>query len=184
MRMRWKRGWSSRWIGEGGGGGGGGGRGFIVFGVLNGAALVTNHIWRHAKLTMPPILGWFLTFHFFSFTLVIFRATSWTDALKVYQGMFGFSDNSLQISIDKMMGSQQAWFYDLANDTAQKDVWATWLMTGTVLAFIGIVTLAPNSMELKDRFRPSKGTLLAQVFMFIASILLISKASQFIYFQF
>ena len=133
---------------------------------------------------MNPLLGWFLTFHFFNFTTVIFRATSWDDVWKIYKGMFGFSETSTYASIDKMMGADQPWFFSLASSIVEKDIWATWLMTGMVVLFVGVMYFCPNSMELRDRFKPGKVVLIAQVFMFIASVLMITKASEFLYFQF
>jgi hypothetical protein len=66
----------------------------------------------------------------------------------------------------------------------QRDQWATWVLTLAVLFFIGIVALAPNSMDLKDRFKPGKSVLLLQVVIFVISVMMISKASEFLYFQF
>jgi alginate O-acetyltransferase complex protein AlgI len=157
---------------------------FIVFGLLQGLAIVVNHLWRMTKIDMPQVLAWLITFHFFSFTLVIFRATAWSDVLKVYKGMFGFSDNTLQVSFTKLMASDRAWLFNMASSVAEKDRWATWVMSAFVVIFIGIVYLAPNSNEFKERFKLDTGTLIAQVIMFVTSVLLISKSSQFIYFQF
>ncbi|MFK8049117.1 MAG: MBOAT family protein [Halioglobus sp.] len=157
---------------------------FVVFGILNGAAIVVNHLWRKSGIGMPDWLGWFITFHFFSFTLVIFRATNWDDVFKIYRGMLGLGDNALQVAASKLMGLDAPWFFTLASNGAQKDQWATWLLSAMMVFFIAFVALAPNSMDMKDRFKPGKAVLLLQVVAFVFSVMMISKASEFLYFQF
>ena len=157
---------------------------FVVFGVLNGLAIVVNHLWRKTGIKMPSWLGWFITFHFFSFTLVIFRATSWSDVSKIYSGMLGFGDNVLAVSAAKLMGSDAPWFFGLAANQAQRNDWATWALSFMVALFIAIVALAPNSMDMKDSFKPTKRVLLLQAAIFVFSVMMISRASEFLYFQF
>jgi alginate O-acetyltransferase complex protein AlgI len=157
---------------------------FVAFGALNGAAIVVNHLWRKTDINMPAWLGWFITFHFFSFTLVIFRAKNWSDVGRIYSGMLGLGENTFHVAANKLLGTDAPWFFSLASNAAQKDQWATWALTGMVVFFIGIVALAPNSMDLKDRFKPTKGVLLLQSAIFVFSVMMISKASEFLYFQF
>ena len=157
---------------------------FVVFGALNGGAIVINHLWRKTGIAMPTWLGWFITFHFFSFTLVIFRATNWSDVAKIYKGMLGLGESAIQVSAGKLMGSDAPWFFTLASNAAQKDQWATWALSGLVVLFIGIVALVPNSMDLMDRFKPGKAVLVLQASVFVFSVMMISKASEFLYFQF
>ena len=118
---------------------------YIVFGMLHGGAIIINHLWRKTQISMPSVLGWFITFQFWNFTLVIFRATTWADVFKIYKGMFGFSDNSLHVSMDDDDRPTQAqpWFFDLASSVAQKDHWATWAITTMVVSFIGVVIFSP-----------------------------------------
>lgn len=157
---------------------------FVVFGALNGGAIVVNHLWRKTGWTMPAWLGWLITFHFFSFSLVMFRATSWADVWKIYRGMLGLGENSLVVGANKLMGADAPWFFSLASGAAQKNLWASWGLSAMVAAFIAIVALVPNSMDLKDRFRPNAVTLVLQAFIFVFSVMMISKASEFLYFQF
>ncbi|MEH6592408.1 MAG: MBOAT family O-acyltransferase [Halioglobus sp.] len=157
---------------------------FVIFGVLNGAAIVVNHLWRKTGIKMPAWLGWFITFHFFSITLVIFRATSWSDVARIYSGMLGLGDNVMQVSARKLMGTDAPWFFALASNPTQRDQWALWALTTMVVFFIGIVALAPNSMDLKDRFKPGKVVVTLQAVIFVFSVMMISKASEFLYFQF
>jgi D-alanyl-lipoteichoic acid acyltransferase DltB (MBOAT superfamily) len=157
---------------------------FVVFGALNGGAIVVNHLWRKTGISMPAWLGWFITFNFFSFTLVIFRATNWSDVFKIYKGMLGLDENVFHVSASKLMGPDAPWYFGLASGPAQKDQWAMWALSAMVVFFIGIVALAPNSMDMKDKFKPGKAVLLFQVVIFVISVMMISKASEFLYFQF
>ena len=98
--------------------------------------------------------------------------------------MLGLEDNTLQVAASKLMGLDAPWFFTLASNAAQKDQWATWVLSAMIAFFIGFVALAPNSMDLKDRFKPGKAVLLLQVGIFVFSVMMISKASEFLYFQF
>ena len=44
---------------------------------------------------MPSLVGWFLTLLFVMFTWVLFRATSFEAALRVYQGLVGLGAEGL-----------------------------------------------------------------------------------------
>jgi D-alanyl-lipoteichoic acid acyltransferase DltB (MBOAT superfamily) len=57
--------------------------------------------------------SWLLTFHFFSFSLVIFRALNWQDAVKVYRGMLGLDGGQAPVSIAKIYGSDITWLLQL-----------------------------------------------------------------------
>jgi alginate O-acetyltransferase complex protein AlgI len=69
---------------------------FVVWGGAHGLALAVNRLWNSSGLRMPLFFDWLTTFLFVNFTWVLFRATSFSDAIKVYKGMFGF--NGVKIS--------------------------------------------------------------------------------------
>ncbi len=157
---------------------------FVAFGALNGAAIVLNHLWRRTGLALPDWLGWFVTFHFFSLTLVIFRATGWDAVARVYSGMFGLAERALTVSAAKLLGADAPWFFALAEGAAQRDLLATWLLSAGVACALAAAKLAPNCAELRERFRPTPALALAQALIFLFSLTLISRASEFLYFQF
>ncbi|EIM27872.1 MBOAT family O-acyltransferase [Microvirga lotononidis] len=64
---------------------------FIAWGVAHGLGLGAGVLWRRAGLRMPGILGWALTMLFVMFTWVLFRAPSFDAALRIYEGMLGFT---------------------------------------------------------------------------------------------
>ena len=65
----------------------GAGYNFLFWGFLQGAALATGVLWRRARLPMPAVLGWFLTFMFFTLTLVIFHAQTSDEAVRMFRGL-------------------------------------------------------------------------------------------------
>jgi D-alanyl-lipoteichoic acid acyltransferase DltB (MBOAT superfamily) len=157
---------------------------FVVFGALQGIAIVLNHIWRRYGFKLHPLLGWLITFHFFSFSLVIFRATQWSDALKVYQGMLGLSGIEPLISMARIYGAQTFWFFSYASAGQERTVLATLTCVVAVVLFILHVALLPNSNQLADRFQLTWRHLVATVLMLTAPITMLSNPSEFIYFQF
>jgi len=64
---------------------------FVFWGFLHGLALVIHKIWNSLGFKLSPIVGWFITFNFVNIAWIFFRAKEWNDAIKVLQGMFGFS---------------------------------------------------------------------------------------------
>jgi alginate O-acetyltransferase complex protein AlgI len=71
---------------------------FVMFGALHGFALSINHVWRRNKWWMPAFIGRFLTLVFIFFTLVLFRANSVENALKLIEAMLGLSGHAASIN--------------------------------------------------------------------------------------
>ncbi|MFT5482365.1 MAG: alginate O-acetyltransferase complex protein AlgI [Halieaceae bacterium] len=157
---------------------------FVAFGALQGVAIVGNHIWRRLKIPMPAWLGWFLTFHFFSLSLVIFRATQWDDAVKVYRGLLGMSGVEPWASFTKLYQGQPFWFFSYADNLAEKNMLATITCATLIGFFIYHVARLPNSNTLADRFTTNGKYLGATVVMLLTAIMMLSNPSEFIYFQF
>ena len=157
---------------------------FVVFGALQGFAIVINHCWRKLRLPMPQLLGWFITFHFFSISLVIFRASRWEDAIKVYRGMLGLDGSGGWASFQLLFQDQPFWYFHHAASMAEKNIWATLTCLAMILYCTFHVARLPNSNTLANRFRHDRGHLLAMVLMALLSIGLLSNPREFIYFQF
>ena len=157
---------------------------FVVFGFLQGLAIVVNHISRKLKVAIPPLLGWLLTFHFFSFSLVIFRSLQWQDAAKVYKGMLGMTGVEGWVSVPSLFGSQPFWYFSFLQGAELKAMAASITCLLFVLYGIAHVSLLPNSNSLTDRFTYSWHHLGAVLCLLFISIMLLSNPSEFIYFQF
>jgi alginate O-acetyltransferase complex protein AlgI len=115
---------------------------FVIFGALHGAALVINQSWRKMKWPMPAFLSWALTFTFVVIALVVFRSANIMQAARILTAMF--TAHGGLFNYEPWMGI----------DRVDQLVGMAWMMLG-----VGIVFLAPSSMELQKKFRPSWGTL-------------------------
>lgn len=71
---------------------------YVVFGALQGAALVVDQTWVRLRLRLPSLLGWFLTFMFFAVSLVLFRSEDFAVTGHMWAAMFGASGFGLQVA--------------------------------------------------------------------------------------
>jgi alginate O-acetyltransferase complex protein AlgI len=62
---------------------------FVAWGAAHGLVLGAGVLWRRAGLSVPRPAGWALTMLFVMLTWVLFRATSFEAALRVYEGLVG-----------------------------------------------------------------------------------------------
>ena len=60
---------------------------FVLWGTLQGVAIVIATLWARHLPRLPPIVGWALTTGFFIFTAVFFRAGSLEAAWNIFQGL-------------------------------------------------------------------------------------------------
>ncbi|MDX1975238.1 MAG: MBOAT family O-acyltransferase [Rickettsiales bacterium] len=69
---------------------------FILWGVLNGIALVTALLYRrYVPLPIPALLGWLLTFVFVVMGWVLFRAESFASAINVFVGFLAWDTQTI-----------------------------------------------------------------------------------------
>ena len=129
---------------------------FVFWGFLHGLALVIHRTWHQLGLKLWTWLAWLITFNFVNIAWVFFRAKEWDDAIKVLGGMFGFGTN---LSVEK--------------DTI------VWLAVGFLL-----VLVFKNSIEKVKTFKPNLYHSLFMISLLIMSILMLSKESEFLYFNF
>jgi len=66
---------------------------YVLWGMLQGLALVVAATWRRYLPSPPPLIGWALTIGFFVGTIVFFRAASLDAAWNVYQGLAAIPTN-------------------------------------------------------------------------------------------
>jgi alginate O-acetyltransferase complex protein AlgI len=109
---------------------------FVVFGLIHGLALATNHGWREARMPAPsPVAGWLLTMGVVLLGLVFFRAASVPVALSVLAGMMG-------LGVD-LAGGGASEVAVVVVDAPSALAWI--LVLGT------IVLTCPNSQEIMQR---------------------------------
>jgi D-alanyl-lipoteichoic acid acyltransferase DltB (MBOAT superfamily) len=143
--------------------------GFVVFGMLHGAALVLNQYWKKKKLQrLPPSLAWALTFGFVNVAFIYFRAPDVATAARLVARLFP-GPGALGTTI---LGTVRA----LGTATLLPP-----LLAGVVAAFVG-----KSSDELAREHRPSLATSLCTVMLILTSLLYLNSTvvKQFVYFNF
>lgn len=177
---------------------------FVLWGGLHGTYLIVNHLWRSVSGRSGPALGWraipsgALTFTCVVFAWVPFRAPDLDTALRLWAGMSGINGLSLPPSLAAKI---PAWLHRLvAQDGAlplsalnAKEVFLA------VPLGLAIVWLLPNTQQLLASFNPAcdcvrspaaRGWRMIPIngaalgILFAASLMMLTRESAFLYFQF
>jgi D-alanyl-lipoteichoic acid acyltransferase DltB (MBOAT superfamily) len=129
---------------------------FVAWGVAHGLGLGAGVLWRRAGLAMPNAVGWALTFVFVMLAWVLFRATSFDAALRIYEGLFGLTT----------LGSGFKW--------------------RAITAAAAIAILGPTAWTLVHKLPPYRWIAVAFAILFVITLFNIGDDAnyEFIYFQF
>lgn len=155
---------------------------FVLWGAMHGIGAAVNKYWQSLGIHIPKRLSWLITFIFIICTMVVFRATSVADAMKVFKGMFGFSGLVLPEGLQgfvAMLGIEGASFGKALEGVNGDD--STVFM---LLIFVLTAIFSLNSMEIKERFVANKKYMVFVVVIFVVSVLNLTKMSEFLYFNF
>jgi len=178
---------------------------FVLWGGLHGIYIVINYAWNIKYNLNSRILAWSITMFFVIVAWVPFRSNSIEGALNMYASMAGIHGLSLPVSLDQRLGLVGEWLEKggvVFHGAFVNGVFGGHF-TGVAWIFIlGLmVTLSCNTQEminfLDSKRKNSIGcqyhwlewhpTRLWSVFisiLLIFSILNLSGASEFLYFQF
>lgn len=155
---------------------------FIIWGGLHGLYLTINHLWRNAtSFTLPRFVSHTLTFLCVVVAWVFFRATSVSDALAILQAMVGMHaivlppGSFLKSAFLLNHGVRFETLQYLVGGTRQLIIMTIWLI---------IVFRVKNPIEWIKTFQPNWKWSLVIALMMAYSILSLTKASEFLYFQF
>jgi len=156
---------------------------FVFWGFLHGMALVIFRLWNQLGLKLWTWLAWVITFNFINITWVFFRAEEWGDAVRVLKGMIGLSGVIFNEKIEKYLGFLAPFdFLSFGTITTHIGDGATvlnWILSGFF-----VILCTKNSIEKLEKFEPKKTSVLLMVFLFIVSILMLNRESEFLYFNF
>jgi len=147
---------------------------YVLFGLLQGVALVINHLWRRFGFSIYKIIGWLLTILWWHFTLVVFRATSMEAAQRMVNAMFtgsvGWVDKNIYEAVP-MLNFLPIELFTLA---------------ASLLFLILLVCCVKlkNPHDHLDLFKPSFFYFSVTLMALISSVLLMNHVTEFIYFQF
>lgn len=141
---------------------------FVLWGVLHGVYLSINQGWRllAAKLfsnsagyrRVATPFGFVVTFVAVAFGMVLFRSSTARQAVDILRGMIGLHGVVLPAPIAAHLGplaslgraavgSSEPW--SSAHDFLTECAW--------MAVLLGIALLAPNTLEILDRFEPALG---------------------------
>ena len=147
---------------------------FVIWGALHGVIVALERLFKDVLVRIPRIIKTACTFLTVNFLWVLFRATSFEQALNIYKGMFTFSDLSLynlqKLTLDGIVDFPSAI--------------AVLYVIGILLLLSFVVFFTKNSQKLAEEFRFSKKTLFLTVILFAVSVIHLSRLSTFIYFNF
>ncbi|WP_050616481.1 MBOAT family O-acyltransferase [Bacillus testis] len=151
---------------------------FIIWGLLHGAASVVNRLWSRAGFKLNKFVAWFITFQFVNAAWVFFRAPDFKVALDVLKGMAGLHGFAIPQQIADFWNGLNlpVYAHTLTDDFLNTFV----LLAGAML----IAFLAKNSIEMRDRFKPSWMTAVFCTGLLVYSIFQLQKVSEFLYFNF
>jgi len=156
---------------------------FVMFGGLHGLGIAVNHYWqKKAKIKMNKFLAWFITFNFVNITFIFFRAKEWDDALKVIGSMFS-SDN---IVLPGILESRLSFLSELGVTFGSftANIQGGYFNPVMLIAGFFFILLFKNSTQNLDSFKMGYKSILLSVFAFFCSLTLLSKPSEFLYFNF
>lgn len=135
---------------------------FVIWGALNGLALVVHRVFQKTKVNMPSVLAVMITFLFVMLVRVFFRADSYEVAMQVLGTMVGYATPSGNfVLIDQV--------YD-----------APFWLAGVILLFM------PNSNQVGERFKLNwQFSMMLIVMLFLNLTFMNSAVKQdFLYFDF
>ena len=157
---------------------------FVFWGFLHGLALVIHRVWTNLGFKMNTILAWFITFNFVNIAWIFFRAKEWDDAIKVLGSMFSLDNVVLpnplvtKLAFLKDFGVEFGGFIANLDNNSGKT-----LIPMMFFAFI-LVLFFKNSMEKRDSFKPNIVFLVLNLVIFMYSLMMFNKVSEFLYFNF
>ena len=155
---------------------------FVYFGIINGVAIIVNHVWKILKLVkLPSIIGWFLTMVTVLVSFVFFRAQSTEQALEIILVMF----NPTLIIIP-------SWIHTFADSMGLHWDKLSFFETGTftlrffiIFIFLFVLSLKiPNVADKNYKLEANWYNAVILSLLILLSFANLNNAVSFIYFQF
>lgn len=149
---------------------------FVLWGLMHGIALVIHRVWQSLGFKLNSIIAWFITFNFVNIAWVFFRATNWSDAIKVLTGMFGLSGVDFPDRLFRRINLFNPFHPDRSILDESKIIW---LLIGFVL-----ILLFDNYQKKLDNTGLSTWNLVLSLIMLLVSLSFFCQISEFLYFNF
>lgn len=146
---------------------------FIIFGILNGIAVVFNYFYKnYIKIKLNNFCSIFFTFNYITFTLMFFRSSNLNESIIMMRNMLNFSNflNELEIFFEKI--------YYIKFE--KSEVFFGILL---IISFITIFFLK-NSNEIKLTQKNLNSKVISYIILGVIGVLSIKNKLTFIYFEF
>lgn len=155
---------------------------FVMLGLLNGIAIAIYHLVKDYKIILNKYFAIFITFTFFSISLLFFRVNNLEEGYFIILSMFSFDNIMLPGTLHNYLNFLSifnikfgTWLYSLRGDY----ILIIFLITCSYLIFF-----CDNSHQLTKNFKPNIKNYLIIIFGFSISILFLNNSFQSIYFKF
>ena len=135
---------------------------YVIFGVLNGLAMMIHRLWTRSNRKMPHFAGVITTFLFFTLTLIFFHSRDFAESKRIFCGLVNF---------DKTL------FTGFFEDVSRNNLFL-------VIAAVVIIFFFPPANSFREKFKPTLFNFLVTLLLLTASLLELNKVSPFIYFNF
>uniref|UniRef100_UPI0026343343 MBOAT family O-acyltransferase n=1 Tax=uncultured Fusobacterium sp. TaxID=159267 RepID=UPI0026343343 len=157
----------------------GAGWNFIIWGMLHGICIVIHRVWKNSGRKLNKLIGWFITINLVNIFWVFFRAQTVIDAMKIIKGMFNISEYLIFFKVRDLNGIFLNYITNWEKITylGKKFDILVLLMAFTIL-------FNKNSLEKLYKLKFKIKNSVEIVFYFWISIFLLSKISEFLYFNF
>lgn len=155
---------------------------FVFWGFLHGFGLCVNRAWKRIGIRLWASVAWLITFLYVVVAWVFFRAEEWADAIKVLSGVAGLNGIRVPEILSRKIPLLEELGVEFGNSVINiNGNWQTlvWVMFG-----MAAILLAKNTIQLKEGFVSHYKSMVVTICCFCVSVLMIGKASEFLYFNF
>jgi D-alanyl-lipoteichoic acid acyltransferase DltB (MBOAT superfamily) len=135
---------------------------FVVWGIINGIFVIFSHMMKRNGKELPFLLAWALTFLGVILTRVLFVSSSFGDAFYVTKSLFGF-------------GTFRWHEFEYIDGIKHHIL----LLAGFFICFF-----LPNSIEIKNKFKPNFWFFIGTLLLMAFSLSQMGSVKSFLYFQF
>ena len=157
----------------------GAGWNFIIWGMLHGICILIHRIWKNSGRKMNKFVGWFITTNLVNIFWVFFRATNLHDAIKVIKGMFDINSFMQILKDPEAILEATKNFRELAKGDLGNELNLFLLM----FSFIVVIGLK-NSLDKGKNMKFSFVNSIETVLYFWGGVFLMTRVSEFLYFNF
>jgi len=148
---------------------------FVLWGSLHGIALIIHRLWKKLNIKMHSIIAYAITFNFVNLCWVFFRAKHFSDAIKIYKGMFGLSG----LDMPKI-------YHGLIRINSISGIKWEDLTTGIIITLICLLAtiFLKEVKNIREYFKPQLAWGLAASIIFVLAFIQMNNTSEFLYFNF